>query len=597
MQLKSQERGRFMKTKTLIILCGIILILQSGWVFGQEPALLEYNIGYGLDDQGKLVRFSSILNFLNSVSDGKTRGKLIYDSRSDLSVVNSFSKYLSVEAYPESQMSSLDLNGDDFTLHVAFADSQFLPEQLKNLANNEADFEGIVLLEKDTENYRDNFYLVAKDALSLEMLLAAMRSYETEPAFKETLVLFDCETAKFEPLGPATCDPNLETDGGDKPFVAGSLNPQQPGMCDECNQERLTEYICRNNRVFLKRYDCANGCKNNACKAEDSQPLQVAISSPLDASFISNLNLVVQGTVSDDDNVAKVRINLNNEVVQEVAVINGQFSHTFTGLSDGPKTITVTCQNDAGKTASASVNFTVDTIPPAVIITSPLNNSYTNQTSVTLTGTVDGVAFSESRTLAQEGENTLTKEATDQAGNRGSASVQVIRDTIAPRAIIAWPSNGALFMKTPISVRYTVDGVSHDTVQNLTEGSNTITRSATDLAGNTGTASIQVIFDTTPPEIIHNRIPGAVRYKPVNFDARVADIGSGVDRVEVIVSWEGRTPVMLPVTKGGTFQGYEFYQATFTPRILGSFTYIIKAWDKLGKSTQKGPYTVTVRSF
>ncbi len=62
--------------------------------------------------------------------------------------------------------------------------------------------------------------------------------------------------------------------------------------------------------------------------------------------------------------------------------------------------------------------------PPVILITSPQDGAVVEDSPVQFQGTVDGVAFSESRTLV-EGENTLTKTATDIAGNTASASVKV----------------------------------------------------------------------------------------------------------------------------------------------------------------------------
>jgi len=61
---------------------------------------------------------------------------------------------------------------------------------------------------------------------------------------------------------------------------------------------------------------------------------------------------------------------------------------------------------------------------PKIVITSPVNGQVFEDAQIQLQGTVDGVAFSERRTLV-DGENVLIKTVTDTVGNTSSASVTV----------------------------------------------------------------------------------------------------------------------------------------------------------------------------
>jgi len=65
-----------------------------------------------------------------------------------------------------------------------------------------------------------------------------------------------------------------------------------------------------------------------------------------------------------------------------------------------------------------------DTTAPKIIITSPKDNAVLTEPEVILQGTIDGVPFSEPRTLTA-GENTLTKTAKNTAGNTASASIKL----------------------------------------------------------------------------------------------------------------------------------------------------------------------------
>lgn len=106
---------------------------------------------------------------------------------------------------------------------------------------------------------------------------------------------------------------------------------------------------------------------------------------------------------------------------------------------------------------------------PVVVITSPQNNAVLTDPSVQLEGTIDGVAFSETRILTQEGETVLTKTAVDSAGNTGESSVTVSwyygafigpaggELTSADGKIKLIIPSGALTESTYISLRAVVD--------------------------------------------------------------------------------------------------------------------------------------------
>ena len=123
----------------------------------------------------------------------------------------------------------------------------------------------------------------------------------------------------------------------------------------------------------------------------------------------TNQNVVLSYSVSDN-------FTPENEII-----INGDNSPY---AAEGVHNVTLTAGDLAGNSASAEVNFTIDKTPPVVVITSPQDGVVLEDPQVQLQGTIDGVAFSETRTLT-EGKNTITKVATDAAGNTASVSVNV----------------------------------------------------------------------------------------------------------------------------------------------------------------------------
>jgi len=86
------------------------------------------------------------------------------------------------------------------------------------------------------------------------------------------------------------------------------------------------------------------------------------------------------------------------------------------------------------KTAIATINLGASM--SSIIITSPADGFITNKLKVTLQGTVDGVAFSEEKDLANEGSNVVSKQATDAYGNAIHNFIFVTRDTVPPSCTI-----------------------------------------------------------------------------------------------------------------------------------------------------------------
>lgn len=175
----------------------------------------------------------------------------------------------------------------------------------------------------------------------------------------------------------------------------------------------------------------------------------------------------------------------------------------------------------------------------AISITNPPNLSAFNRSLLAVTGTVAaeavevqcndtpagltnggfGVAVS-----LKEGNNTITCVAQDAAGHVGAASIQVTLDTTPPRVTIQTPRDGALLTATPVSVTGMINDIVVGTVNveearvecngvnaqvanrafvadavPLNPGTNTITCTGIDRAGNVDAEHIGVTLDTATP--------------------------------------------------------------------------------------------------
>ncbi len=184
--------------------------------------------------------------------------------------------------------------------------------------------------------------------------------------------------------------------------------------------------------------------------------------------------------------------------------VNGVSLQKSFSLAEGENTLTVdTVVN--GVKGSASVAVVLDTKPPVVVITSPAEETATNKTSIAVAWTVDGKAQTALLTeaLAADGEHLIIRESTDSAGNKGSDTVKVIRDTQPPVVVITSPAAGSKVTASPVTVAWTVDGKAQtaQTSETLSagDGEKTITRIGTDAAGNTSTVSIKIILDKDKP--------------------------------------------------------------------------------------------------
>ena len=123
-----------------------------------------------------------------------------------------------------------------------------------------------------------------------------------------------------------------------------------------------------------------------------------------------------------------------------------------TALSDGSHTVVVKASDYDGNAATQkSVSFKIDTVPPELSVTSPVNKLVTNKTKVTVAGTTndatsspvtltingsavtvyDDGTFSKDITL-KDGSNTITVVAKDGAGRTTTVTRTVTLDTKAP---------------------------------------------------------------------------------------------------------------------------------------------------------------------
>jgi hypothetical protein len=218
-----------------------------------------------------------------------------------------------------------------------------------------------------------------------------------------------------------------------------------------------------------------------------------------------------------------------------VSLGHGTSFSQLLNLSDGSYSLTVYAEDEAGHTSSQTVNFTVDTTPPVITITSPEEGmlyriallSLTvsepshiwyvvgNYTSPEVVGTSLNVILSLS-----DGNHTLIVYARDTAGNLGTATVNFSTDSTPPVITILSPEEGVVYdtsevelnlsVNEDVRLRYVLDGISRPWVEvsdtftdilHVGDGNHTLIVYARDTAGNLGTATVNFSVSVPKPDL------------------------------------------------------------------------------------------------
>ena len=192
----------------------------------------------------------------------------------------------------------------------------------------------------------------------------------------------------------------------------------------------------------------------------------ITITSPTASARLTNNKPQIAFAVTDADSGVDpdtIKITIGSEVITAgiTKTASGKgYNCTYTpstALADGSNTIKVDAKDyDGNAAAQKSVTFVIDTVPPTLSVTTPVNNLVTNQAACTVAGTTNdatsspckvtvklnaGAAenvtvnadgtFSKALTLVA-GANTIVVTSTDAAGKSSSVTRTVTLDTGAP---------------------------------------------------------------------------------------------------------------------------------------------------------------------
>lgn len=366
----------------------------------------------------------------------------------------------------------------------------------------------------------------------------------------------------------------------------------------------------------------------------------VTITSPTSATTLttSTTPLTLGGTASDAVGVTQVSW-ANNRGGSGTATGTTTWSAASIALLSGSNVLTVTARDAAGNTSTDTLTVTYnppDTTAPVVTIATPTSaTTYaTNASTMALGGTasdsvgVTQVTWSNSRggsgtatgatnwsvasIALQTGSNVLTVTARDAAGNTSTDTLTVTRDNTAPTVTITGPTSSTTYATSSSTI--SLSGSASDAVGvslvswsnsrggsgnasgttswsvssiSLLSGSNVLTVTVRDTAGNTSTDTLTVTYtpDTTAPQVTITSPTSNSSYATSLSSINLG--GTASDSVGVTqVSWSN--------SRGGsgTATGTTSWSVTGITLQSGSNTLTVTARDAAG-NTRTDTLTVT----
>ncbi|VAW87327.1 hypothetical protein MNBD_GAMMA17-1579 [hydrothermal vent metagenome] len=272
------------------------------------------------------------------------------------------------------------------------------------------------------------------------------------------------------------------------------------------------------------------------------------------------------------------------------------FTCTDAGIAACPAPVTLstegagqvisgTATDVAGNSATASITVNLDKTQPTMTATStPLANIFGWHNSDVIVSfscsdTLSGIVQCPADLLIADGGAGQVVNVTDLAGNSAVSSITLMIDKSAPVVTINSPLAGAQLTETPVTVNgsvvdtntitsLTVNGIALTPATDgsfsgaipLTEGANTLTATAIDIADNSGSAAVDVTLTLNQsPTITSVALLSAAENSPYRYDVDANDpdagdtltyslvsspVGMSIDSASGLIQW---TPVTVDV--------------------------------------------------
>lgn len=327
----------------------------------------------------------------------------------------------------------------------------------------------------------------------------------------------------------------------------------------------------------VRAVDVANNYgKDSVNFTVDITPPVLEITSPVSGAVINSTGITVVWSCSDT--VSGIMSSLIRLDGGEWISKGTGSQHFISGLNEGHHSVEVMVLDRAGHSTVGSIEFFVDTTPPAVNIAFPASDPicYLNTTEVLIgwTGVDDGSGIKEYViTIDDEtpvevgtelfylvdlapGKHSVTVSAIDDAGNAGSDVIEVVIDLVPPAVNILFPMDGQLLEERSVTVMWNgtdeygirsyrtrldeggwipENGTNVHTYDNLTDGDHVVYVRAEDLAGNTVTVRSEFSVWSIPLQLeVISPSEGEIinRSDPV-IEWEVSGAFKGIDRCEI----------------------------------------------------------------
>jgi hypothetical protein len=355
--------------------------------------------------------------------------------------------------------------------------------------------------------------------------------------------------------------------------------------------------------VFILDWAGNRATAESTFKVDSAVPA-VQLTAPAADAWINTSTVTVSGSVTD---ASPVSLDVNG--LTTLPATDGTFTIAVPA-TEGTFAIKATATDAAGNSGNAQRSIHVDLAAPVITITSPAANVATNQTSITLAGTVadasdvtlklngqplalTGTAFSTTVQLPVEGTNTFTLTAADPAGNSSTATVSVIRDMVAPQLLVASPVANSVIGTTPVVVSGTVTDATATTVtvngtaatvtgeawqvslSDLPEGIQTLTVAAADAAGNSSSVLHELTLDLSAPSLVITSPANGTLTKL----GTVTITGTATDQTLRTVTAAGVTATL----EAGSADGEKKFTLAAVPLTEGDNTIRVIATDALSR--------------
>jgi hypothetical protein len=288
--------------------------------------------------------------------------------------------------------------------------------------------------------------------------------------------------------------------------------------------------------------NAGNEVKRSIVVFVDSSPPRVRILEPGDGDVISKEDIYIAWQGDDyGTGIDRFRIMIN-DYYSGYEGLNENY--TIEGLKEGYYTIVVEAFDRGDNVGWASINISVDTSPPWLLINSPVNNTWTNISEVQVLWTsgdsgsgikefmiqVDGgpwiskgLETSHTLELTGEGEHPIGIKTVDKAGRETTKELVALLDVTVPNVSILEPIPQSHINRSDLTIRWRgedpISGIdsymmklddgsftrlnqhTENTYRSLSNGPHVAILRARDRAGNYQDTEIPFNIDTIAPEV------------------------------------------------------------------------------------------------